>query len=349
MKRICIDKLWRAGYAACGLSLLMGLSGCRKDLCYDHDEHALTVKTDIAATWELEWERDYGRAWEDNWLDEWELAYDDLRPDAGEGIAAMVYHADGTSDERHLEADGGRLHMDEGTHSILFYNDDTEYIVFDDIASSATATATTRTRTRATLTDLRDDEPTITAPDMLYGHYIDTYVAERTLEPVNVPVEMRPLTYTYLLRYEFSHGLQYVALARGALAGMAESVYLMDGHTGPESATVLFDDGELKSYGVEKRIQTFGIPNYPGDDYTKAEAPEPGTYILNLELRLTNGKVLPPMNFDVTEQVKDQPRGGVITVTGIEVSDEDGMEGGAGFDPDVEGWGEYEDIEVPVS
>lgn len=334
--------------AICMMAALL-LTGCRKDLCYNHDEHALTVKTDIAATWELEWERDYGRAWTENWAAEWEAAYDDFRPKAGEGIAAIIYHADNTSDERHLEAEGGRLPMEEGIHSILFYNDDTEYIVFDDIASSATATASTRTRTRANFEGLHAEEPTISAPDMLFGRYMEDFVAERTLDPVNVPVEMRPLTYTYLLRYEFSHGLNYVALARGAVAGMAEKVYLMDGHTGPETATLLFDDGELKSYGVEKRIQSFGVPNHPGDDYTKVDGePEPGTYLLNLEVRLTNGKIL-TYNFDITDQMQDQPRGGVITVSGIEVSDEDGLEGGTGFQPNVEGWGEYEDIEIPMN
>ena len=334
--------------AICVLAAL-ALTGCRKDLCYNHDEHALTVKTDIAATWELEWERDYGRAWLANWPAEWTTAYDDLRPEAGEGIAAIIYREDGTSDERHLEPEGGRLAMDEGRQSVLFYNDDTEYIVFDDIASSATASASTRTRTRASYEELHAGEPTITAPDMLFGHYLEDFVADRTEEAVNVPVEMRPLTYTYLLRYEFSHGLNYVSLARGALVGMAERVYLMDGHTGPETATILFDDGVLTSYGVEKHVQSFGVPNHPGDDYTKVdEDPEPGTYMLNLEVRLVNGKIL-KYDFDITDQMADQPRGGVITGPGIAVSDEDGLEGGTGFQPDVDGWGEYEDIEIPVN
>nr|WP_233555714.1 MULTISPECIES: hypothetical protein [unclassified Bacteroides] len=42
-----------------------------------------------------------------------------------------------------------------------------------------------------------------------------------------------------------------------------------------------------------------------------------------------------------------QPQGGVIVVSGIEIPDEEGMEGGSGFDVDVDGWGEFEDIELP--
>ena len=44
------------------------------------------------------------------------------------------------------------------------------------------------------------------------------------------------------------------------------------------------------------------------------------------------GKYLPPFMVDITEQVKAQPRGGVIVITGLEVSDEDGESGGSGFD-----------------
>ena len=60
---------------------------------------------------------------------------------------------------------------------------------------------------------------------------------------------------------------------------------------------------------------------------------------------LKNGKKL-NFEFDITEQMKNQPRGGVITVGGIQISDKDGTEGGSGFDASVDGWGEYEDIEL---
>ena len=50
----------------------------------------------------------------------------------------------------------------------------------------------------------------------------------------------------------------------------------------------------------------------------------------------------------MTEQVEAQPRGGVIVVSGIVVSDEDGTEGGGAFDVDVEGWGDYVDIPLPL-
>lgn len=47
--------LWHAvtGLVLSGLVTLS--SGCRKELCYNHDEHAYSVKVDVTATWEREW------------------------------------------------------------------------------------------------------------------------------------------------------------------------------------------------------------------------------------------------------------------------------------------------------
>lgn len=321
------------------------LTGCRKDLCYNHEEHGYAVRVQVEASWEQVWQRDInGNDWQNHWPANCGYTFESLMPDIPSGIRAVVYNDEGdTYNEQNLSALGGALGMDEGLHPLLFYNNDTEYIVFENLPSSATASATTRTRTRAGFEELHANERTINAPDMLYGAYIPDYEAQRTVETVTLPVTLHPLTYTYVVRYEFSHGLKYVALARGALAGMAESVYLNDGHTDTKAATILYDC-QLTDYGAEAAVKTFGVPDYPGTGYTRA----PRTYSLNLEVRLNNGKIL-TYPFDVTDQLEAQPRGGVITVTGIEVSDEDGMEGGSGFDVNVDGWGEYQDIEMPLS
>lgn len=330
----------------CVLLLLPVLGSCRKDLCYNHDEHSPSVKINLTAEWELEWERTYDFDWQELWMEHWGYGYDDFRPVAAQGIRVIAYHADGTRSEHNLAAEGGRLPLDEGTHDVLLYNNDTERIVFDQLSASAAATATTRSMTRASLMELHEGERTVSQPDQLYGCYDEEYVAERTLEPVEYPVVMRPLTYTYYIRYEFAGGLQYVALARGALAGMAESVYLNDGHTGDAAATVLFD-GTLTDWGAEAQVQSFGVPNYPGHHYTRADG-SAARYTLNLEVRLHNGKLL-SYAFDVTDQINGQPRGGVITVEGIEVSDEDGNSGSeGGFDVTVDGWGEWIDIPLPL-
>lgn len=60
------------------IACLMLGTGCRKELCYNHDHHSLGVKIDIAATWETEWERDYGCGWKNCWDSGWGCSYDEL-------------------------------------------------------------------------------------------------------------------------------------------------------------------------------------------------------------------------------------------------------------------------------
>lgn len=109
-------------------------------------------------------------------------------------------------------------------------------------------------------------------------------------------------------------------------------------------ATLLYDC-TLKPWGAEAVVTSFGVPDYPNALYTTTRTPRSNA--LNLEVRLKNG-VIKSFNFDVTDQIKEQPQGGVIVVKGIEISDEDGKEGSSGFDVDVDGWGEFEDIIIPL-
>ena len=330
------------------LVCLLLTTGCRKDLCYGHDEHSLGVRFDLVASWDTVWQRDYGCNWQQNWNTDWGCTYQDLMATPATGIRAMVYHHQtGTVyDERNFPNTGGRLYLTDDAYSILFYNNDTEYIVFDGLYSVAHTRATTRTLTRSTYMAMHREERTITPPDMLYGHYIEYYEGERAIGAYRYEGTMKPLVYTYLIRYEFSEGLQYVALARGALAGMAESVYLHDGHTGSESATMLYECS-VEPWGVEARVKTFGAPNYPGDHYVRGTEEEPPHYALNLEVMLTNG-TLKTFEFDISEQLVNQPRGGVITVSGLEIDDEDVPNGEGGFEVGVKGWGDVIDIPIDL-
>ena len=44
------------GCAAIAL-LLVSLTGCRKELCYRHDEHSWGVRVNVVPSWEQVWER----------------------------------------------------------------------------------------------------------------------------------------------------------------------------------------------------------------------------------------------------------------------------------------------------
>ena len=329
------------------MTLLLGVmtTSCRKDLCYNHDEHSPVVMLNVKADWERVWERPYHHDWQAEWQAEWGYAYSDLNPDVPEGIRVRSYHESGKQREFNVKPEGGKVNLeDEGMYSLLFYNNDTEYIVYDGLSSSTRATATTRSVQRGGFRAMHQDERTMNQPDMLYGKYMEDYEAELVAGAVPMDVVLRPLVYTYLIRYEFRAGWEYVALARGAVAGMAEMVYLHDGHTGSETATILFDC-ELKDYGAEVKVMTFGVPEYPGEHYNRGEEPDK-LYSLNLEVRLTNGNYK-TFEFDISDQMNKQPRGGVIIVDGLEITDDEGKQpevGDGGFDVGVEGWGEQIDI-----
>ncbi len=348
-----------ANYGLCCGWVLLALTSCRKDLCYDHDEHECGYRTQVAASWDQAWEREYGRGWADGWdAAAMGASYDELRPGIPAGLAVAVYAGEAggdlgsratMKDEYHLPPAGGSIYTGEGSCSLLFYNDDTEYIVFNDLSLLPSASATTRTRTRASysMDEAHADERTVSPPDLLYGAYRADYRAEFLPGWQELPVTLRPLTYTYLVRYEFEQGLEYVELARGALAGMAESVYLQDGRTGDRAATLLYDC-TLTAYGAEARVLSFGAPAFPDSYYNPQRAGEAErSYGLQLEVRLTNGKTV-SRDFDISDQMAQQPRGGVITVKGIRITSEESASGGSSFDVTVDGWGEYEDIDMPL-
>ena len=268
-------------------------------------------------------------------------------------LRVINYNEKSESNTHNIGANGGVVTLYEGPNDILFYNNDTEYILFQNLqdGDAATIRATTRTRTRATYkgSEYTDkDEPTMTPPDMLYANYVQDYVPEKSIDPVPFPITLHPLVYTYKIRYEFveeNNGLQYVTSADGALSGMAKSVLMYTGETSDEGSTLLYSDCEITEWGVRAIVKSFGVPSFHRDNYVvRSDNPKNG---LNLEVTLRNGNVV-NFNFDVTEQVQNQPHGGVIVVTGIQIDEKDGTQGTGAFDVDVNGWEDTENIELPL-
>lgn len=323
------------------------LTACqRTELCYDHYP---TLTLGIA--WEYEWERDYGMRHVDTWdAEKHGFEYDGIRPQCPEWINMVINKPDGTTSENYLPPEGGKINVDIGDgHSFLLYNGDTEYILLHDIASLSDARATATSRSRAGMTYINEHHPdarSTNPPDVLYAAYIEKAPAFAVHDHISLDVKMQPLVYTYVIRYEFEYGLEHISLARGALGGMAESVYLRDGRTSDGTSVILYDC-DLKSYGCEAHVRTFGIPGFPDEYYGRADS---GTsdrkYSLNLEILLRNGKTV-EFNYDIADQLKKQPRGGVITVSGLRIEDQIG-ESESGFSVDVTEWPEHDVIDLPI-
>lgn len=342
-------KTGRLNILAAMLVMLPILASCRQELCYDH-----YPTVDISFAWEREWERDYGQYHLNDWnADTHGYEYDALRPPVPEWINVVRYFDDGQPHERFLKPEGARLVVEAGRESsMLLYNGDTEYIVLSDVASlnEARATATSRSRSRASLAAMYEKHQnarTTNPPDVIYSAYIDNVPAFKNHDRKEMPIKMQPLVYSYLITYEFEHGIEHVALARGAIGGMAEAVYLRTGVTSEESSIILFDC-DIKPQGCQANVRSFGVPGFPDIYYGRTETTTPDRpCTLNLEVMLRNGKTV-EFNLDITDQMKDQPRGGVIKVSGLRIEDEQNKPA-SGFEVEVTEWDDSgEIIDLPI-
>ncbi len=316
-------------------------SGCdHKELCFDHLDHAPRYNVSISASYNLVWEIPYRNQtdWLHNWDSSMGVAYESLNPAIPDGLRVVSYTGNSIPHSFNIPAEGSGITLPKGYQSLLFYNNDTEYIMIVDEDSYALAMATTRARTRQSYK--RDNEFTVAPPDMLFGNWKDDFVNLANSTPETIPVTMHPLTFSYMIRYEFSHGIEYVALARGALAGMAQGVYLHSGVNSDSPATLLFDC-EVKPWGIETVVKSFGLPGFPNVDYHRATS----DFTLNLEVLLKNGKIL-SFDADVTTQMSIQPYGGVIYAGPFEIPDDIGTNNSSGFAVSVDDWGDEQDVDI---
>ena len=341
-------KLSRILFIAVVMAVMSELTSCRDELCYDH-----YPSLSFGLAWEQEWERDYGM----NHAADWDSSlhgfdYEDLRPECPEWVNMVISKPDGTSAEKHMTPQGGKIMVDvDAQQSYLLYNGDTEYIKLSDVASFTDARATATSRSRSGITYINDKYPDVRStnpPDVLYSACIENMPSLGIHEHKSISVKMQTLVFTYIIRYEFDYGWEYVSLARGAIGGMAESVYLRDGRTSETSSIILFDC-DVKDFGCEAHVRSFGVPAFPDQYYGRAEEETSDRpYTLNLEVLLKNGKTI-EFNYDIADQLKNQPRGGVITLKGLRIEDEQGEERyDSGFQVDVSDWPNHDIIDLPI-
>lgn len=319
-------------------SLMILLASCtHKDLCFDHDAHVPKAEYILDLSFDCEWEYNVENSidWQKEWSEKYGIEYDDIRPSEPEGVRAHVYNEDDqTETVRNLSKHNSTIRFSkEGHYDLLFYNNDTEYIVFEGLESFGSAHATTRGATRSSI---------MNQPDMLFGAYIDSLYVQETAIPDTLEVRLKPLVYTYLLRFEVSEGAELISSAGGIITGLAAGVNLFDGSTSSGEGSITFTCEMKGGYGTQGLIRTFGIPDYPNSNYLKGDERE-RKHELYLDVGLTNGKAN-TFKFDITDQMLAQPHGGVIIIEDIKVSE---IVSGGAFDVGVNGWGDY--IDVPLN
>ncbi len=313
------------------LVLVLCVSCDHKDLCYGHESHIPRHSIGLDIQTELQWQYSFKNTWHPGWKN-----YDSFLPNMPDGYRCMVYYPEKERwTEFNLPEAGGIMQVEEGLKNLLVYNNDTEFVTFkkDGFNDWWISTNEVQRSTYEGNSFVGGDEKTVNMPDVVFADYIPGIRTEESLTPESVDAMCRPLVYTWYVRFEFLQGLDYIALCRGALAGVAGSACLNRRICSTDNVTVLFD-AEKETGAVTATVRTFGLPDR---DKTVLKLG------LNLEVMLTNARIL-DFDFDITDQMIAQPQGGVVVVKDLVITEEQGRMPENGYEIEVNGWGNYEDI-----
>lgn len=210
-------------------------------------------------------------------------------------------------------------------------------------------------------------------PEIMYSSYpraihisddikeYDYYNKEENVWVKHVNCVLQPIVYIYLVQviiYNNDNTVDGVT-GEGALSGLAISTSVNTGHTSEQSCTELLNTHMKKGLTVNgkkadiigTKLTTFGLCGMKGlsemtdslSTVYEGTCPDNKNY-LYIEMKMSNGK-RQTMRFDITDQMKQKCRGGVITIEidnkVTPIPDPDPESGtGTVFDPVIE---DYED------
>lgn len=244
--------------------------------------------------------------------------------------------------------DETQLEIFIGTHDLLFHNNDSEALLFQQDGDLGHV----HSNTRKLANGLKASTQVLTIPQKLAGQ---TKAPSEFVEPVNltpdglfslydkdqvitdnlddyeyidgkyvlrIEGELDPLTYIYLFQIRLLNNDDRVIGSAGgaALTGMSQGVDLMTRQTWEPTASYLMDvymDKPQDMLGA--KVFTFGIPGCnPYDAASVAAAPD-GSHYLVLNVSYVNGSNK-NISLDVTDKIRELPLGGVIDLE-IDVND----------------------------
>ncbi|MBO4466399.1 MAG: DUF5119 domain-containing protein [Bacteroidales bacterium] len=335
---------------------------------------AVTPKINVDVMWQVNWAA--------NWTFNWNVAT--LGPVGYTIPASMRMHVftQGPDGEpiahviHNFMGDEAQLEVFVGTHDILFHNNDSEAILFQQENEFAHVHANTRQiakgikastriltipqKLAATKADEDEDpvetivnEPVNLTPDGLFSLYdkdqvitdnLDDYelVGEKYI--LRIEGELTPSTFIYLFQCKLANNDGRVIGSAGgaALTGMSQGVDLMTRETWQQTASYLMDvymDKEQDMLGA--KVYTFGIPGCNPYDEASVAAVTEGEHYLVLNVSYVNGSYR-NISIPVTEQVRALPTGGVITLE-LDVNDfppDESAGGSGGFEALIGDWNE---------
>lgn len=182
------------------------------------------------------------------------------------------------------------------------------------------------------------------------------YDAQHDIYVKRLPMQLVPMTYIYLTQVILHNNRGRIAAVDGSanLSGMARSVVLNTGVAGKDAITVYYKvrmkkdctKGDERVDIVGGRLMSFGLCNTNANSIRRAEELADNTHhYMDVTMQFNNG-MDSTFVFDVTKQVRERYKGGVITVElDVDTIPIPSRSGGSGFDAivkDVEDGGTWE-------
>ena len=356
------------------------LTGCQRKDLYLAQHGLLSIDVSV-------YQIDLNLLWGADWKTEWQYLWDEsLYGPIGysdpDGVRANVYALTEDNDRtryttRNLAKGGGRVSLTTcQSYDMVFYNNDTEYILFSADDANDYLYATTRSNTKAAYTRSYTH---YNQPDQLFGTYIhDLYVTDDpdyyTLEYddegypyylYKVEATLTPYTFIYLcqvmlLNNNDDGGKRVTGCEGISVDGMSGGVDLFTRVTDSTNLVTITQD-DTKPMLTDRdlrlpdgtqttgdifaaRVMTWGLPGIDplAQILTRAQAEPQDSIGAGIGLIMRNGTVY-PIQRNITQQIKQRPAGGVITLV-IDVAEiPDSIVGdkpkpGGGFDASVDNW-----------
>jgi len=282
--------------------------GCRKDLYYE--ETAETVNVHV--TW----------------------------PDSitvPEGVRVIFYPVDGSLPYIfNLKPTGSTVYVPSGEYNVLFFNNDTEYLWFQNGGSFSKIEAYTSILLKAGKTKGFPQQNVVNMPDLFYTYRLNNYrVSEGSLATAAIEAIPHAKVYTMGILIKII-GLKNVSSATGYLSGVAGSYFPGMDSVPETSSAIAFDFGQKNSQYISATARTFGL-----------SGTQPQENIFRLILTLTNGDTK-TCDFNITDLLKiDLSQKMVLSIPDSIVVEDVSGNTGSGFNATVEGWDETE-IDMPM-
>lgn len=348
----------RKGILLLFFPLLMGFASCA-----DMHDPLLHTAGKVEVKPEIEQNVKIDMLWQTDWQSKWQVDWDtstkgELGYTKPETYHYSYYDAETGKlvGQRETASESSRLDLGYGKYKLFTYTKDYENLRVTTSEDNQTVTASAIPDNYSELPDSLAKKLTVyEMPDEIFSMYGDVtisgnlddyvYVPEENIYLLKVNAELEPRVFIYLIQVELVNNKGRIkSCTTFTVSGLAKSVDLMTGQTGTESVAHQFSSvyQELETQSpantravsseadalIGGRFTTFGRPS--GSEESN---------MCYLVVKYNNG-ARACIPFDITEQIKNLPKGGVlnlqIDVDKVKVD----TSGSGGWSIDVGGWDE---------